>query len=71
MVRRSQRRVTGRDLAAERVRLQLMQGQVAARLGISQARVSQIELAAYPSAGWVLRYRAALVAIDTAPEAAG
>lgn len=50
----------GRDLAAERVRLGLLQRDVANRLGITVRRIGTIEGAWRPSAQAVARYLGAL-----------
>jgi transcriptional regulator with XRE-family HTH domain len=47
---------TGRDLAAERVRADLRQRDLALRLGISRQRINQIERSARPSRLAIERY---------------
>lgn len=51
---------SGRDLAAERVRRGLLQRDVAAALGVSARRVSQIESRPRVGAGLAARYLAGL-----------
>jgi transcriptional regulator with XRE-family HTH domain len=55
--------LTGRDLAADRVRLGLRQIDVAAEMGISQSRLSRIELDWKVTETMADRYYAALQAV--------
>ena len=52
--------LTGRDLAAERVRAGLRQADIAAVLGISHTRIAQVEWKLRPSPEFVTRYLAAI-----------
>ena len=58
------RALTGRDLAAERVRRSLRQADVAAELGVSRERVRTMEGGRRPSELVVTRYLAALERLD-------
>lgn len=62
--------MTGMDLRVERIRARIQVQQLAAEMGLSRQRVSQVESLAHVSAGMESRYRAALARCISREQAA-